>query len=113
MNLIEYPPLAELMANGGRLLVAMALREMPYADYLQTNHWRDVRRRALLAAHYRCQICLSAVGLDVHHITYENLGDEQPEDLIALCAGPNGCHKKQHDTLALVARAEGFRRFGG
>lgn len=107
------PSLAELMANKGHLLVTMVLKEMPYTEYLKTGHWQAVRRKALAAAGHRCQICLSQCRLDVHHIDekYRSKGEEKPEDVIALCHGPNGCHKKQHETLALVARAEGEKRF--
>lgn len=109
----EPPPLAELMANGGRLLITWTLKEMRYADYLKTNHWQDVRKAALKAAGYRCQVCLKQIPLDVHHVdeTYRCRGEEQPEDVIALCSGPEGCHALQHEVLRHVIRAKLEQQF--
>ena len=68
---------------------------MPYAEYLQTQHWQNVRRQALRRAKYKCQLCNNDNGvLHVHHKTYEHLGDEQDDDLIVLC---KACHEKFHD----------------
>ncbi|MGH2369964.1 MAG: hypothetical protein ACRDI2_17430 [Chloroflexota bacterium] len=36
---------------------------------------------------------LLVVAAEVHHLTYERLGDELPEDLAALCAP---CHRGAH-----------------
>lgn len=86
-----------------RDLVNGALRGMPYADYLQTQHWQDVRKRALKAAGYRCTVCLSPEALDVHHISYEHIADELPGDVVALC---RKCHGERHDILRAVIHSE-------
>jgi len=66
------------------------IRRMPYAAYLQTAHWQQVREDALARAGYRCHQCRSGDGmLDVHHVRYDNRGDEAPEDVVVLC---RGCH---------------------
>lgn len=98
----ELPPIEELMKDGGRLLVVYALRDMPYEEYLRTMHWSTVRRAALERSNWRCALCLSQVRLDVHHITYENLGDELPEDVVALC---RKCHDQQHKSIKAVMAA--------
>jgi len=69
------------------------LRTMPYTEYLQTTHWHFKRSDALRRSKHRCQLCNSTKRLDVHHRTYENLGNEEPEDLIVLC---RKCHKHFH-----------------
>lgn len=69
------------------------LKFMPYEEYLQTNHWKDVRKRALYRSGYKCQLCSSKGNLNVHHNTYENRGNEKDEDLIVLC---EKCHGKFH-----------------
>lgn len=66
------------------------LRRMPYVAYLRTVHWQQVREDALARAGFRCQKCRRGDRtLDVHHINYDNRGDEAPEDLVVLC---RGCH---------------------
>jgi hypothetical protein len=62
-----------------------ALRSMPYADYVETPEWFNVRMSALDAAGSRCQVCNTDDGLDVHHRTYERRGNEVLEDLTVLC----------------------------
>jgi hypothetical protein len=68
-------------------------QSMPYAEYLKTPEWNDTRKHALKRAGYRCQTCNDAAPLDVHHRTYERLGRERINDIIALC---RRCHKKFH-----------------
>ena len=80
------------------------LRTMAYGAYLKTDHWRDLRRRMLYHAHYRCQVCNGQAGLEVHHRTYENRGDERLADLIVLC---RDCHETHHKP-SRVDRARDF-----
>jgi 5-methylcytosine-specific restriction endonuclease McrA len=72
------------------------LKHMPYKDYLETEHWKITRKKALKRANYKCQLCSSNEELNVHHNTYENRGNEKDEDLIVLC---HHCHSKFHDKL--------------
>lgn len=72
------------------------LKFMPYKEYLQTNHWKNVKRKALIRAGNKCQLCSSKLNLNVHHNTYENRGEEKDEDLVVLC---ENCHSKFHDVL--------------
>jgi len=72
------------------------LKDMPYKEYLRTNHWLDVRRRALNRANNKCQLCYNENKLQVHHKTYERRGHEHNSDVIVLC---EKCHKKFHDIL--------------
>jgi len=65
-----------------------------YQDYLQTKHWKSIRKAALRKARYRCQVCNSNKRLNVHHRTYENLGHEEECDVIVLC---QECHEKFHE----------------
>jgi HNH endonuclease len=71
----------------------LALRALPYAEYLQSSWWRARRNDALRAASYRCHRCESKRELQVHHLTYERLGAELPDDLEVLC---RGCHLGEH-----------------
>ena len=72
------------------------LRTMPYKEYLQTEHWKAIRKRALDYAGHRCQLCNTGDSLQVHHRTYERRGCEEPTDVTVLCAY---CHAKFHDKL--------------
>lgn len=69
------------------------LRALPYAEYLQTEHWALVRLEALARAGHRCCLCSKRGRLEVHHNTYDHLGDERPEDLAVLCGT---CHPGFH-----------------
>ena len=73
-------------------------RAMDYGDYLATPHWRDIRAGAIQRAGGRCQVCSSSTGLEVHHRTYDNLGDEKPVDLTVLCGE---CHELFHKNSRL------------
>ena len=71
------------------------LRSMPYQEYLQTPEWRGRRMRKLDQADHRCQFCnRHQISLNVHHRTYENLGEELDGDLIVLC---RDCHRTFHE----------------
>jgi len=70
------------------------LRNIPYSEYLQTEHWKNIREGALLRANHMCRMCGSKYNLQVHHNTYNNLGNERNEDLTVLC---KECHEFFHD----------------
>lgn len=74
------------------------LRTMPYSEYLKTDHWSEVRKRALKRAGFRCQLCNAQGTLHVHHRTYVNRGQEENSDLIVLC---NTCHQEFHEKMEL------------
>lgn len=69
------------------------LRQMPYREYLQTEEWKERRRRAMKRAGFRCQVCNQSDTLNVHHRTYERRGDERNDDLLVLC---QPCHELFH-----------------
>ena len=71
-------------------------KTLTYKEYLQTNHWKQIRKKALKFAKYRCQLCNSNNQLHTHHRSYVNLGCEKPKDVIVLCSE---CHGKFHDIL--------------
>lgn len=81
------------MADGGKLLIVYCLREMPYAEYLQTNHWQSVREETMRRCGWRCRWC-GHKAHHVHHLSYENRGCEKEEDTFALCTKH---HKMMHE----------------
>lgn len=108
----QLPSTAELMANDGKLLVVMTLRHCySYPEYLQTNHWQDVREAAMRAARWICQMCppvMKVRAVDAHHFRYDNLGDEQPGDVVALCR-PH--HTEWHERWKYQIQHEGRKQF--
>ena len=71
--------------------------QISYQEYLQTDHWKIVKKRAIKRAGYRCQLCGKAdIPLEVHHNKYDNLWAENLKDLIALC---KECHERYHANI--------------
>lgn len=68
-----------------------------YKGYRTTPAWRTRRALAAQLAGDRCEHCgrlrQGRGGFDVHHVTYERLGHEDPEDLLFLC---RRCHEEAH-----------------
>lgn len=63
-----------------------------YAEYLASDHWRDVKRAYRESDRpQRCK-CGTA-GRHLHHLTYERLGAELLTDLLLLC---EDCHRRIH-----------------
>jgi hypothetical protein len=64
-----------------------------YTAYLASPEWQARAVAAKVRAGGRCMLCNSTGPLDTHHRTYERVGDELPEDLVALC---RDCHDGYH-----------------
>lgn len=77
-----------------------------YKDYLRSEHWQRTRILRLLQAdldeewdavkceHELCGLYVPMLAINVHHRTYERLGNERMEDLQVLC---RSCHGVIHD----------------
>lgn len=105
-----------------------------YGSYIRSHHWRSRRAEAIRRSHKGgvpcCEVCgrqgtphatprdvltplqkhgrtENSNGLEVHHVTYERLGCELPNDLIVVC---DDCHGRAHEdpdygeAIALAAR---------
>lgn len=55
-----------------------------YSDYLKSKHWEDFKNMIYSLYPY-CFYCKTKKYLNIHHLTYENRGNEQVEDVIVLC----------------------------
>lgn len=77
---------------------------MNYYEYIKSEGWKSKREWALRLADYKCQVCNKNININVHHRTYENLGNERPGDLIVLC---KDCHKLFHDNNKLPEKPSG------
>jgi hypothetical protein len=55
-----------------------------YQEYLMSDEWKYVKRRTLHIHGYKCVISGQTENLDIHHLTYENVGCEKINDTIPL-----------------------------
>lgn len=65
-----------------------------YLDYLESPKWQRKRQEVFKVQGRRCKVCESSKRINVHHLTYERLYDELPEDLMVLC---HPCHDLVHE----------------
>ncbi len=61
-----------------------------YQQYLESDHWRDLRRRKGVKD---CCVCVTGKPLVVHHMNYRDLLDVGLDDLIGMC---QKCHDDFH-----------------
>ena len=56
-----------------------------YKRYLKSNAWA-IRKNAYYKRHDRqCAACGSWKKIQLHHVSYDNLGNEPDQDLVPLC----------------------------
>ena len=66
---------------------------LDYKKYLKSDYWKDIKEQVHKRDEYKCRLCNSNKNLQVHHKTYEFLGNENLEELITLC---KKCHFNIH-----------------
>lgn len=66
-----------------------------YKSYLKSNTWIKKRSEVLIRDNYLCRVC-GYIAHEVHHISYENLFNENLEDLLSVC---KKCHEEIHVLL--------------
>lgn len=82
-----------------------------YRTYLDSVAWEKRRARMIAVAGHRCQSCGATTGLEVHHLTYNRLGEERDSDLEVLCPP---CHvRADRERAASTRRRVEHRRFEG
>ena len=65
-----------------------------YENYLNSSKWITFRNKIKKERGDKCEKCgKEGVVLDGHHITYERLTEELPEDILIIC---RPCHEKIH-----------------
>ena len=64
-----------------------------YNGYLNTQKWRTLKQRILERANWTCEACGTAEAGQVHHTTYDHVGDEALWELRAVCTP---CHDRLH-----------------
>ncbi len=64
-----------------------------YNNYQKGRHFLAFRKRALVERSKVCERCGSSELLQVHHLTYERLGNELMDDVEVVC---RKCHQELH-----------------
>jgi len=64
-----------------------------YNSYLKSEDWIRKRKLVLLRDHFLCQSCYVTRATEVHHLTYDFVGNEPLFCLTSLC---RSCHDKVH-----------------
>lgn len=67
-------------------------RQLRYRAYLETEHWKEKRKRIIWKAGGRCLRC-GAHATAVHYERYRGFDQERDTDLTAVCSR---CHTKLH-----------------
>lgn len=76
-----------------------------YSEYIASPEWADVRARYKRSIRPQdCGLCGTSEKIEIHHLTYERVGEEELSDLTALC---RDCHSMLH-TLERRGDIEGL-----
>lgn len=65
-----------------------------YKTYINSREWENRKNAYYQKYEKRCAACLSYEHVALHHKKYGNLGKEEDNHLVPLCAR---CHKEYHD----------------
>ena len=80
-------------AQGERLAKAQEDQQAwwdAYAEYLESDQWREKRQRVLARDNFMCQACHRRRATQVHHLTYRHVRNEPLFDLASIC---DVCHR--------------------
>lgn len=77
----------------------MASKE--YKAYLISPEWRGLRAVVIAMRGYKCERCPGTKPLEVHHITYDRIYNEDTDDLEVLC---KPCHDKEHGKVKKIKK---------
>lgn len=89
-----YPTVVRTARAQARKARLKKLGYRDYATYLHSAAWMDTRRRYFGSDQPQDCICGATHELQLHHLTYERVGEEELADLTPLC--PH-CHVMIHE----------------
>ncbi len=72
-----------------------------YKEYLDSEDWKKLKSKIIKRDGGVCQGCFESRPLDVHHLTYDRIGEELGTDLVSLC---RYCHDKIHNNAHYHSR---------
>jgi hypothetical protein len=64
-----------------------------YGEYLSSDLWAQMRMKVIQRAGGICEGCLERPAIEVHHLSYEHIGNEFLFELVAVC---KHCHEAIH-----------------
>jgi len=81
--------------------IARISEKNKYVKYLESKHWEDKRKEFYTflkksGLPMKCDLCGSRKRLNIHHMTYDNIGCEDMHDLQLLC---QMCHMEEHNII--------------
>lgn len=71
-----------------------------YQKRISSTQWKGLKREIIEQRGNRCERCeKESASLALHHLHYDSLGSEQPDDVELLCAE---CHTEAHESPLLI-----------
>lgn len=64
-----------------------------YDEYLASPEWAAIRAKVLRRSGGQCEGCADREADEIHHLSYEHVGEEFLFELVALCSA---CHDRVH-----------------
>jgi hypothetical protein len=77
----------------GRPQVEPLTHKEKYNTYINSPEWKKFRLSIIIERGSVCEKCSAEGSVDAHHLTYDRLFNELPQDIMLLC---KPCHKKEH-----------------
>jgi len=71
----------------------MTKRKKEYRDYLESDHWQNLRKEAFAKYGSICSACCEAPAKSVHHLRYLSFYNITVEDVRPVCGK---CHSTIH-----------------
>lgn len=75
--------------------------------YLRSPHWKATAKAKREEGYNLCERCGASGCHDVHHVTYQRLGNERSTDLQLLC---RSCHSQEHPSMSWDAIRQWLQR---
>lgn len=65
--------------------ILLSLFKNNKSQYMKSEMWQSKRLEVLRRDNHKCVVCNKKDNLDIHHISYENVGNESLDDLVTVC----------------------------
>ncbi len=83
-------------------------RRATYKEYISSKEWKYKRQLVIERCHGICEECNLEKVKHIHHLTYQNFGNEPLKELLGLCVE---CHKVKHPHKFLKKRKKRLRQW--